>query len=377
MLRLDVEIKRGRFHLDARVEFGEGVSGLFGRSGSGKSTLLNIIAGVTDPDRGRVVLDGETLFDSDKGLRISSHRRRIGFVFQDSQLFPHYTVRGNLLYGWKQTPPKERRFKPEDVVELLAIGPLLDSHPRRISGGEKQRVALGRALLASPRLLLLDEPLAALDLGLKEQILPFMKRVRDELRLPMVYVSHSLPEILYLTDQITLMAGGKILGSGPLHRLLETERIRANDPLGLDNSLAVTVESHDAEGGCTYGVFQGRRLALPQRSGLAPGMRVYVAVHRAEIALAKRFVEGLSIQNQLPGRVVSIDSAEGGVQVVVDAGVLLRAEITQRARLNLALREGDTVNCLIKASSFSYLALEEGGGKALVSLDDNVVEPSA
>ncbi|MEW6039257.1 MAG: molybdenum ABC transporter ATP-binding protein [Pseudomonadota bacterium] len=365
MLRLDVEIDRGRFRLDARVEFGEGVSGLFGRSGSGKSTLLNIIAGVTDPDRGRVVLDGETLFDSDKGLRIPSHRRRIGFVFQDSQLFPHYTVRGNLLYGWKQTPPKERRFKPDDVVELLAIGPLLDSHPRRISGGEKQRVALGRALLASPRLLLLDEPLAALDRGLREQILPFMKRVRDELRLPMIYVSHSLPEILYLTDRLTLIADGKILGAGPLHTLLEAEQIQSEDRLGLDNSLAVTLESHDIEGGCTYGVFHGRRLVLPLRSELIPGERVYVAVHRSEIALARRLVEGLSIQNQLPGRVVSLDASERGVQVVIDAGVLLRAEVTQRAARDLALRAGDAINCLIKASSFSYLALDEGNGETL------------
>ncbi|MDD2767983.1 MAG: molybdenum ABC transporter ATP-binding protein [Methylococcus sp.] len=374
MLSLDVDINRGRFRLEARVEFEEGVSGLFGRSGSGKSTLLNVIAGVIDPDRGRVVLDGETLFDSEKGLCVPSHRRRIGFVFQDSQLFPHYTVKGNLLYGWKQTPPRERRFKLDDVVDLLAIGHLLDSHPRRISGGEKQRVALGRALLASPRMLLLDEPLAALDQSLKEQILPFMRRVRDELGLPMVYVSHSLPEILYLTDQLTLIAGGRILGSGPLHTLLDAEQIRSEDRLGLDNSLAVTIESHDAEGGCTFGIFQGRRLALPFRSALMPGDRVYVSVHRTEVALGKSFVEGLSIQNQLPGRIVSIDSAGDSVQIVADVGVLLRAEITQRAYRDMALREGDAVNCLIKATSFSYLTLDEGDEKAARSLDRSVIE---
>lgn len=374
MLSLDVEINRGRFQLEARVEFGDGVSGLFGRSGSGKSTLLNVIAGVIDPDRGRVVLDGETLFDSEKSLRMPSHRRRIGFVFQDSQLFPHYTVKGNLLYGWKQTLPKERRFKLGDVVDLLEIGHLLDSHPRRISGGERQRVAIGRALLASPRMLLLDEPLAALDQNLKEQILPFMKRVRDELGLPMVYVSHSLPEILYLTDQLTLIAGGRILGSGPLHTLLDAEQIRSEDRLGLDNSLAVTIESHDAVGGCTFGLFQGHRLALPLRSALILGERVYVSVHRTEVALGKSFVEGLSIQNQLPGRIVSIDSARDSVQIVVDAGVLLRAEITQRACRDLALREGDAVNCLIKATSFSYLTLDEGDEKAAQSLDRSVIE---
>lgn len=374
MLSLDVEINRGRFQLEARVEFGDGVSGLFGHSGSGKSTLLNIIAGVIDPDRGRVVLDGETLFDSDKGLRMPSHRRRVGFVFQDSQLFPHYTVRGNLLYGWKQIPPRERRFKLDDVVDLLAIGHLLDSHPRRISGGERQRVALGRALLASPRMLLLDEPLAALDQNLKEQILPFMKRVRDELGLPMVYVSHSLPEILYLTDQLILIAGGRVLGSGPLHILLDAEQIRSEDRLGLDNSLAVTIESHDTEGGCTFGTFQGRRLALPLRSALMPGDLVYVSVHRSEVALAKSFVEGLSIQNQLPGRIVSIDSAGDSVQIVADAGVLLRVEITQRAYRDLALREGEAVNCLIKATSFCYLTLDEGDEKAARSLGRSVME---
>lgn len=353
MLSLDVALNRGRFHLEAKLEFGEGVTGLFGPSGSGKSTMLGIVAGLVRPDRGRIVLDGETLYDGSTGLCLPPHRRRIGLVFQDSQLFPHYSIRSNLLYGFKKIPERERRFRFDDIVDLLALRPLLGAHPRRISGGEKQRVALGRSLLASPRLLLLDEPLAALDSGLKAQILPFLRRIRDELNLPMVFVSHALPEILHLTDRLALMGQGRVLAAGGLDEILGREPEAGR--FGPDNLLAVTVEAHDLEGGCTLARFRGLPLVLPLRTDQEIGRTAYVSVHRGEIALSRGAVSGLSIQNQWPGRVVSIETLGTGVQVRLDVGAPLIAEISPRARRELALEEGETVHALIKTRSFAYL----------------------
>jgi molybdate transport system ATP-binding protein len=353
MLSLDVTLNRGRFHLEARQEFDDGVTGLFGPSGSGKSTLLGIIAGLVRPDRGRIVLDGATLYDGAAGPYLPPHRRRIGLVFQDSQLFPHYSVKGNLLYGFRQIPDRERRFRFDDIADLLALGPLLNAHPRRISGGERQRVALGRSLLASPRLLLLDEPLASLDQGLKAQILPFLQRIRDELKLPMIFVSHALPEVLHLTDRLALMAQGRILAAGRLDEILRSEPDAGR--FGPDNILAATVESHDAEGGCTLARFRGLRLVLPLRTVQEPGRTAYVSVHRGEIALARSAVPGLSMQNQWPGRIAKIEPRGAGVQVHLDVGAPLIAEITLRACRELALKEGETVYALIKTRSFSYL----------------------
>lgn len=355
MLTCDVRLQRDRFTLAAKIECDAGVTGLFGHSGSGKSTLLGVLAGLIRPQEGRIVLDGEVLFDRAQGICKPTHRRRIGLVFQDSQLFPQYSVRGNLEYGYERLAQGERRFHFEDVVELLALAPLLDAHPRNISGGEKQRVALGRSLLASPRLLLLDEPLASLDGRLKEQILPFLGRVKRELALPMIYVSHSLSEILYLTDRVAFMAGGRIAASGNLRELLEGPDRDRLTGLGGDNVLAVAIAAHDVDGGCTLGIFQGLNVVLPLRSELKIGETTYVSVHRGEIALARDVVEGLSIQNQLPGRIVGIECQAGVVQVRIDAGIPLWAEITPRAWQGLDLREGDAVHCLIKTRSIAYL----------------------
>jgi len=355
MLHLDVALNRGRFDLEAQLDLDGGVTGLFGPSGSGKSTLLGILAGLVRPDWGRITLHGEPIYDSASGLCLPPHRRRVGLVFQDSQLFPHYSVKGNLLYGFKRTPAPERRFQFDDIVDLLALRPLLDAHPRRISGGEKQRVALGRSLLAAPRLLLLDEPLAALDTNLKAQILPFLQKIRDELKLPMIFVSHALPEILHLTDRMALVGGGRILAFGDLGDILMGQGHGGPRPLGPDNLLAATVEGHDPDHGCTLARCGPTRLALPLRAELAPGDIAYVSLHRGEIALSRREITEISIQNQFAGRILRIESKGSGVQVWIDAGSPLVAEITPRSARDLALAVGDTLYCLVKTRSFSYL----------------------
>ncbi|HEY5849268.1 MAG TPA: ATP-binding cassette domain-containing protein [Lysobacter sp.] len=210
MLSFDVDFARGDFTLAARAEVGAGVTGLFGPSGSGKSTLLALIAGLLRPSRGVIRADGDVLVDTATDAFVPPWDRHFGLVFQDGQLFPHLTVRRNLLYGHDRVAPQMRRHDLQSVAELLEIVPLLDRRPALLSGGERQRVALGRALLYSPRLLLLDEPLSSLDDRLKQQILPFLRRIKQEMRVPMLYVSHSRSEIDYLADAVITMDRGRL-----------------------------------------------------------------------------------------------------------------------------------------------------------------------
>jgi len=210
MIEVQTRLKRKYFELDASLQLTQRVNAIYGPSGSGKSTLLSIIAGITQPDSGRIMIDDECLFDSQARINKPIHQRRIGLVFQDARLFPHISVEHNLSYALNFTPVQKQHFQLKQIVELLEIGQLLNQRPHQLSGGEKQRVALGRALLSSPRLLMLDEPLASLDERLKSQILPFLKKVADEVKIPMIYISHSMEEILKITDNIIDIQHGKI-----------------------------------------------------------------------------------------------------------------------------------------------------------------------
>jgi molybdate transport system ATP-binding protein len=211
MLSFELGYARGEFALDARAQLPGGVTGICGPSGSGKSTLLLLIAGLLKPQRGALALDGRVLVDRARGTFVPAWERHFGLVFQDGQLFPHLSVRRNLLYGYERLPAQGRLFHLDGVLELLEIGHLLDRRPALLSGGERQRVALGRALLFSPRLLLLDEPLSSLDERLKQQILPFLKRVKDETKIPMLYVSHSPAEVAFLADRVLSMESGRLV----------------------------------------------------------------------------------------------------------------------------------------------------------------------
>jgi molybdate transport system ATP-binding protein len=214
MLSLDCEYRRAQFRLRARAQLVTGVTGVCGPSGCGKSTLLALLAGVLRPQAGHIVFAGEALADAASRRFVPAWRRHFGVVFQEGQLFPHLSVRANLLYGYQRRRPAERRFELPAVLELLEIAPLVARRPGELSGGERQRVALGRALLYSPRLLLLDEPLSALDERLKQQILPFLRRVKDETRIPMIYVTHSTAEVDYLADRVVLMERGELIAAG-------------------------------------------------------------------------------------------------------------------------------------------------------------------
>ncbi|MGH6960430.1 MAG: molybdenum ABC transporter ATP-binding protein, partial [Dongiaceae bacterium] len=221
MLEVDAAHQLGDFRLDVRMSAPtHGIVALFGKSGSGKTSLVNMLAGLMRPTRGRIALNGAVLFDSAAGIDLPPERRRLGYVFQEGRLFPHLDVRRNLLYGWHRAPAGERAVGLERIVELLGIGHLLHRRPTQLSGGEKQRVAIGRALLANPRLLLMDEPLASLDGPRKAEVLPFIERLRDELRLPVVYVSHDMAEIVRLADSVAVMSEGRVAAVGPIEDIM-------------------------------------------------------------------------------------------------------------------------------------------------------------
>ncbi|MCW5688231.1 MAG: molybdenum ABC transporter ATP-binding protein [Pseudolabrys sp.] len=219
MISVDIDKQLGDFRLGVGFESDAGVTALFGPSGSGKTSIVGMIAGLIRPDRGRIVIDGEPVFDSAASIDVPAHRRRIGYVFQDGRLFPHLSVARNLDYGrWMTGMPRdEAQFK--HVIDLLDIAPLLKRRPGTLSGGERQRVALGRALLMKPRLMLLDEPMASLDARRKSEILPYFVRLRDDTRLPMIYVSHDASEVKALASRIVLLDGGSVVKTGGVELL--------------------------------------------------------------------------------------------------------------------------------------------------------------
>lgn len=356
MLSLDVQLQRGAFDLKAQFSLDQAVTGLFGVSGSGKSTLLSLLAGLIHPDQGCIQLGDKCLFDSRRQINIAPNQREIGVVFQDSQLFPHLRVMQNLVYGYQRRAKKQRRFTVAEIVDLLEIGHLLKKRPTQLSGGEKQRVGLGRALLASPQFLLLDEPLASLDQGLKWQILPFLKRVKDELALPMLYISHSMEEILHLTDHLVVISQGRILGVGHFDTLIHTEAVRGvASAVGLENIIRVHIMRHDRESGATIVTLQNNTITLPLAPQFAVGECCYITVRSSEVAIAKQRIAHISIQNQIRGRLIAWEKKASCVVLHVDIGSLLMVDIMPKAFTALALQQGEYIYCLMKAQSFSFL----------------------
>ena len=360
MLDISVEKRLGALPLRAELSCPtEGVVALFGRSGAGKTSLVNMLAGLLRPDRGRIALRGETLFDSAAGIDLPPHRRRIGYVFQESRLFPHLKVRDNLLYGWRRTPKTERPIGLEEVVELLGLSGLLQRRPGALSGGERQRVALGRALLANPRLLLMDEPLASLDQARKQEILPFVERLRDELKLPIVYVSHAMEEIVRLADTLVLISDGQVVASGPLEEL--TSRLDLRPLTGryeAGSVIAATLARHDRDDDLSELSFAGGTLVVP-RLDVPEGTSLRLRIRARDVALSLARPEGLSIQNIFPARVLDLGE-EGGAQLDVRldvGGAPLWARITGRAKRQLDLAPGREVYALVKSAAIDRGAL--------------------
>jgi molybdate transport system ATP-binding protein len=350
-LTVDVRHRLGDFPLDARFESDGRVTALFGRSGSGKTSLVNIIAGLIRPDHGRVVVAGETLVDTASGLFVPKHRRRVGYVFQEGRLFPHLTVRQNLLYGEWFTAHAQRYERVDHVVELLGLGPLLQRRPGSLSGGEKQRVAIGRALLASPRLLLMDEPLASLDEARKLEILPYIERLRDTTKIPIVYVSHSIPEVTRLATTVVVMSDGRVAASGDVTDVMG--RVDLFPMTGRYEAGAV-LETHIAEHDVAHELTVIRSPAGDLRVPLIDlpvGTPMRVRVRARDVILGLQRPEGLSALNVLEGRVAAVGPASGPVvDIQLDLnGARLLARVTRLTIDRLELKVGRPVFAIIKS----------------------------
>jgi len=357
MIEVKIDKRLGDFNLAASFAApSSGITALFGRSGTGKTSIINALAGLLTPDRGRIALDDEVLFDSETRIDLAPERRRLGYVFQEGRLFPHYSVRGNLLYGTKRNDTSGPSF--ETVVDLLGIRDLLARRPADLSGGEKQRVAIGRALLASPRLLLMDEPLASLDAARKDEILPFITRLRDELKLPIFYVSHEMEEIMRLADLLVMLDNGKVAAVGPVEDL--TSRLDLWPLTGryeAGSVIRTTLRGHDASFGLSELAFPGGRLRVT-RIDAPLGTAIRVRIHARDVVIATERPQHLSIRNAFPGKVLDIAPARGPViDLRLDIGkpdqpVVLWARITLRALQELQLAPGKPVFALVKTVSF-------------------------
>ena len=352
-LSVAIEHEQGAFRLNASFECGSGVTALFGRSGVGKTTVINAVAGLLRPRRGRISLNGETLFDSERGINVAAGRRRFGYVFQEGRLFPHLTVEQNLRYSQLFDRHMRKREDFAHIVELLGISHLLERRPAQLSGGEKQRVAIGRALLACPRLLLLDEPLASLDQQRRAEILGYLERLRDERRVPMLYVSHTVEEVIRLADRVVLMAAGRSVAAGSVEDIMgHPEVAPASGPFEGGTIIDATVTDIDATYDLTTLAFAGGSLSVAHVDARV-GDSVRVRIRARDVSVAVEQPRAISIQNVLAGTIASIVNEHSPtVDVTIAVGAIaLRSRITRRALHQLALAPGKPVYALIKAVS--------------------------
>jgi molybdate transport system ATP-binding protein len=351
MIDVDIAERRGAFRLDVKFAAEAPIVGLFGRSGAGKTTIVNAIAGIGHPSRGTIRVNGHVLFDAARGIDLPPERRRIGYVFQDGLLFPHLDVEANLLYGQRRRAASERVIADERVVELLGLQELLRRRPATLSGGEKQRVAIGRALLAQPRILLMDEPLAALDVARRHEILSYVERLRDELAIPIVYVSHAVDEITRLADVVVVLAEGKTVAVGKAGDVLG--RLDLPAAAGSDEAGAIVearVLRHDTERLLSTLAFDGGELHVP-RIASAAGERVRARILARDVSVALRRPIDISILNILEGTVTGIAEHPGAivdVQVAVGAAIV-NARLTRHSTRELDIRVGRKVFVLVKA----------------------------
>jgi molybdate transport system ATP-binding protein len=354
MIQMRLKLGYPGFALDVDLQLpGRGVTALYGHSGSGKTTCLRCIAGLERADQGFIQVNDEVWQDSDNRIFVAPHKRALGYVFQEASLFPHLSVLANLEFGLKRIPKPQRRVDMAHATELLGISHLLDRHPQHLSGGERQRVGMARALLTSPKLLLMDEPLAALDAQRKSEILPYLQRLHDELDIPVLYVSHSQDEVARLADHIVLLSNGKALASGPIGQTLA----RLDLPLAMGDDAGVVIEgrvsAYDAD-------YQLLSLQLPNTSldirvphtPMDVGQALRCKVQARDVSLSLDNTGHCSILNRLPATVVSEMNADNAAHVLIRldaAGTPLLARITRYSRDQLNVHPGQPLWAQIKA----------------------------
>ncbi len=349
LVEVSFSLSLGAFSLKAELSLpGRGVTVVFGHSGSGKTTLLRCIAGLQRAS-GRLVVNGAVW--QDEGQFTPVHKRPLAYVFQEASLFPHLSVRGNLAYGYRRVAVDERKVGFDQAIEWLRLGEMLDRKPDKLSGGERQRVAIARALLTSPQLLLMDEPLSALDLNSRREILPYLEQLRDRLDIPLIYVTHSPDELAHLADHLVVMSRGEVLASGPVGEILARLDLPISDEEDAGVVVSAVVAGQDSRWSLASAEFDGGALWV-RDPGLAPGAPVRLRVLARDVSLALSPHRDTSILNLLPGRVEAIGSGRHPAVVLVRIKVgstPFLARLTTRSADNLDLVPGKDVWMQIKS----------------------------
>lgn len=353
MIEIDLKLMRKDFELVVKEKFPQGITGIFGPSGSGKTSLLHAIAGLAAPGEGKIKVESRVLFDAKKRINLPVEKRNIGYVFQEGRLFPHMNVEKNLLYGLKKNGSNKVKF--DEVVSLLNLKHLLQSKPGRISGGERQRTALGRSLLSSPDILLLDEPFSAVDINLRNQILPFIIRIQEKFQIPILVVSHDLPDLLKLTNNLYLIKRGQTIGHGNYYDLLRDKNTSAVfGSNALINSIEMDVMKSSSDNGLTFLTKKnGNREVFikceKSKTMYHQGQSIKIFISADDIALSAERLENITIQNQIEGVITDLIPREDTLLCIVDAGFKLVVEITTESQKRLDIRLGSKVWCLFKS----------------------------
>ncbi|MEM8631730.1 MAG: molybdenum ABC transporter ATP-binding protein [Pseudomonadota bacterium] len=356
-MSLDLTLRHnfGGFALDLALSAPPGLVALFGRSGAGKTSVLNAVAGLFRPDCARISLNGRVLTDTERGTFLPPSTRRVGYVFQDARLFPHLSVRKNLLYGQRFLARGAAPPDLDEITGLLGIAPLLDRSVTGLSGGERQRVAIGRALLRAPEVLLMDEPFAALDDARKAELLPYVERLRDRLGLPILYVSHSLPEVARLATTVAVISNGRIARMGPAREVLaDPTALPAFGPREAGAVVTATLTRHLDDDGLSALMLGDDELLLP-RIAAAPGTKVRLRIAANDVMLAKTKPEGLSALNVLPARITEVREGGGpGAAVALRLGAdQILARVTRRSLRELGLGPGEACFAILKATALA------------------------
>lgn len=358
VLSFDIKLQRGNFLLDVKADINEGITGVYGPSGHGKSSLLNSISGLVKPDSGYIEINGEKVFDATERINVPVRNRKVGYVFQDVRLFPHLSVKKNLKFGYKYKGPASVRFN--EVVEVLEIESLLNKKPEECSGGQKQRIAMGRALLSGAKILFMDEPFSAMDVNLRYNIIPFLNVVNRRFNIPLLIVSHDLPDLLRLTNNLLLLKNGNVKALGKFQDLiLDESNVELMKGAGLYNVFNLFVFATLPTKNLillksNFNNFQIQGLCQSSQQSFETGMPIKALIRPEDISISLKPVSQISMRNQIQGTIEKIFSKDGFSFCLVDAEEKILVEITEASRQNMDLKEGKTVYCLFKSAALRF-----------------------